>query len=228
METGAFPLGRAARRRRGLHLVVGPGGGCLSSASTRGSTTAAARRTYWSAAIFAGSPGVERSADPRAGVARPAPPLRGPIGLLPSRHGEAPPRRHGPPERRSPFTGRRCGVRPSGCPTARSRRPPARSRACHWGSPRRSCEARYGSRSRFVVLPAMKRGLPEARLPFERPAVAVALVAASTSATLVRRSSLPLVPREAAVAMASLVPALVALRVGAHFAPRRRARLDGN
>jgi uncharacterized protein YqhQ len=64
----------------------------------------------------------------------------------------------------------------------------------------------------FAVLPAMKRGLPEARLPFERPAVAVALVAASTSATLVRRSSLPLVPREAAVVMASLVPALVALR----------------
>lgn len=64
----------------------------------------------------------------------------------------------------------------------------------------------------FAVLPALKRGLPEARLPFERPAVAVALVAASTSATLVRRSSLPLVPREAAVVMVSLVPALVALR----------------
>jgi uncharacterized protein YqhQ len=64
----------------------------------------------------------------------------------------------------------------------------------------------------FAVLPAMKRGLPEARLPFERPAVAVALVAASTSASLVRRSSLPHVPREAAVVMASLAPALIALR----------------
>jgi len=64
----------------------------------------------------------------------------------------------------------------------------------------------------FAVLPAMKRGLPEARLPFERPAVAVALVAASTSASFVRRSSLPLVPREAAVVMASLAPALIALR----------------
>jgi uncharacterized protein YqhQ len=64
----------------------------------------------------------------------------------------------------------------------------------------------------FAVLPAMKRGLPEARLPFERPAVAVALVAASTGASLVRRSSLPFVPREAAVVMASLVPALIALR----------------
>jgi uncharacterized protein YqhQ len=64
----------------------------------------------------------------------------------------------------------------------------------------------------FAVLPAMKRGLPEAALPFERPAVAVALVAASTSASLFRRSSLPLVPREAAVVIASIVPALVALR----------------
>ncbi len=64
----------------------------------------------------------------------------------------------------------------------------------------------------FAVLPAVKRGLPEARLPFERPAVAVALVAASTSAGLVRRSSLPVIPREAVAVIASLVPALVALR----------------
>jgi uncharacterized protein YqhQ len=64
----------------------------------------------------------------------------------------------------------------------------------------------------FALLPSMKRALPEARLPFERPAVAVALVAASTGASVVRRSSLPLVPREAAVLVASLVPALVALR----------------
>ena len=64
----------------------------------------------------------------------------------------------------------------------------------------------------FAVLPAMKRGLPEARLPFERPVVGVALIAASTGATLARRSSLPVVPREAAVVIASLVPALIALR----------------
>jgi uncharacterized protein YqhQ len=64
----------------------------------------------------------------------------------------------------------------------------------------------------FALLPSMKRALPEARLPFERPSVAVALVAASTGASIVRRSSLPLVPREAAVLLASIVPALVALR----------------
>jgi uncharacterized protein YqhQ len=64
----------------------------------------------------------------------------------------------------------------------------------------------------FAVLPAVKRGLPEAKLPFERPAVVAALVAASTGASLVRRSSLPVVPREAAVVIASIVPTLVALR----------------
>ena len=64
----------------------------------------------------------------------------------------------------------------------------------------------------FAVLPALKRGLPEAKLPFERPAVAAALVVASAGASIVRRSSLPTIPREAAVVMASLVPALVALR----------------
>jgi len=63
----------------------------------------------------------------------------------------------------------------------------------------------------FAVIPAVKRRLPEARLPFERPAVAVALVAASTSASLVRRSSLPRVSREAVAVIASLVPTLVAL-----------------
>ena len=63
-----------------------------------------------------------------------------------------------------------------------------------------------------AVLPAMKRGLPEAKLPFERPAVGAALVAASTGAGLVRRSSLPLVQREALAVIASLVPAIVALR----------------
>lgn len=64
----------------------------------------------------------------------------------------------------------------------------------------------------IVVLPAVKRGLPEAKLPFERPTVGVALVAASTGAGLVRRSTLPLVQKEALAVLASLVPALVALR----------------
>jgi uncharacterized protein YqhQ len=64
----------------------------------------------------------------------------------------------------------------------------------------------------FAVLPIVKRALPEARMPFERPAVAAALVAGTTGASLARRSSLPVLPREATVLIASLVPALVALR----------------
>ena len=64
----------------------------------------------------------------------------------------------------------------------------------------------------FAVLPVVKRELPEARMPFERPAVAVALLAASTGASVARRSALPTVPREAVVLLASLAPALVALR----------------
>jgi hypothetical protein len=64
----------------------------------------------------------------------------------------------------------------------------------------------------FAVLPIVKRALPEARMPFERPSVAVALVAGSTGASLARRSSLPTVTREAVVLLASLAPALVALR----------------
>jgi uncharacterized protein YqhQ len=64
----------------------------------------------------------------------------------------------------------------------------------------------------FAVLPVVKRALPEARMPFERPAVVAALLAATTGAGVARRSSLPAVPREAVVVIASLVPALVALR----------------
>ena len=78
-------------------------------------------------------------------------------------------------------------------------------------SPSRSSAAPLRLAEAFAVLPALKRGLPEARLPFERPEVVVALVAASASAGLVRRSTLPLVSREAVAVIASVVPALVAL-----------------
>jgi uncharacterized protein YqhQ len=64
----------------------------------------------------------------------------------------------------------------------------------------------------LAVLPVVKRALPEARMPFERPAVVAALVVATTGASVARRSSLSAVPKEATVLIASLVPALVALR----------------
>jgi uncharacterized protein YqhQ len=63
----------------------------------------------------------------------------------------------------------------------------------------------------FVLLPLVKKHLPEARMPFERPAVAVAMVAASAGAGLARRSSLPVASREAVAVVASIVPALIAL-----------------
>jgi uncharacterized protein YqhQ len=66
----------------------------------------------------------------------------------------------------------------------------------------------------FMVLPDVRRGLPEARFPFERPRVAAAVVAGAAAAGIARRSNLGLAAREAIAAFASLAPAVVALRGG--------------
>ena len=66
----------------------------------------------------------------------------------------------------------------------------------------------------FAVLPGVKRRLPEARFPFERPAVAGAVVAGSALAAVARRAPISGLAREAVAAIASLVPAAVALRGG--------------
>jgi len=66
----------------------------------------------------------------------------------------------------------------------------------------------------FAVLPQVRRALPEARFPFERPRVAAAVVAGAAAAGLARRSGLGLAAREAVAAFASLAPAAVALRGG--------------
>lgn len=66
----------------------------------------------------------------------------------------------------------------------------------------------------LVVLPDVRRGLPEARFAFERPAVLGSLVVGSAVSGAARRSPLPTVTREAVVAIASLAPALLALRGG--------------
>jgi uncharacterized protein YqhQ len=66
----------------------------------------------------------------------------------------------------------------------------------------------------LAVLPDVRRGLPEARFAFERPAVLGSVVLGSAVSGLARRSPLPAVPREAVVALASLGPALFALRGG--------------
>jgi uncharacterized protein YqhQ len=66
----------------------------------------------------------------------------------------------------------------------------------------------------IAVLPEVRRSLPEARFPFERPAVVTAVAAASALAATARRMPLNVVARETLVAIASLVPATVALRGG--------------
>lgn len=66
----------------------------------------------------------------------------------------------------------------------------------------------------LAVLPDVRRALPEARFPFERPRVAVTVIAGAAVAGAARRSSLSLPLREAIAALASLAPAALALRGG--------------
>jgi hypothetical protein len=64
-----------------------------------------------------------------------------------------------------------------------------------------------------AVIPLVRRGLPEARLPFEHPGVlSVALGASATGALLRRRA--PGAAGEVAAALVALAPALLALRGG--------------
>ena len=66
----------------------------------------------------------------------------------------------------------------------------------------------------FAVLPDVRRALPEARFPFERPRVAVTVILGATAAGMARRSRLSLAARESIAALASLAPAALALRGG--------------
>jgi uncharacterized protein YqhQ len=66
----------------------------------------------------------------------------------------------------------------------------------------------------FALLPDVRRALPQARLPFQRPAVISAAVAASLVGGAARRSRLPVGARELVASIASIVPAVVALRGG--------------
>jgi uncharacterized protein YqhQ len=67
----------------------------------------------------------------------------------------------------------------------------------------------------LAVLPQVRRALPEARLPFERPAVLAAMLATSVTVRLVRGSTrLSLSARELASGLLSFAPAVLALRGG--------------
>ena len=66
----------------------------------------------------------------------------------------------------------------------------------------------------FALLPDVRRRLPEARFPFERPRVIAAIVAGSAVGAAARRSGLSSATKEAVAALASLAPAALALRGG--------------
>lgn len=67
----------------------------------------------------------------------------------------------------------------------------------------------------FSLLPQVKRGLPEAQLPLERPRVLAGTVAAATAARLVRGAAgLSPAGRELAATVLAVAPAIIALRGG--------------
>ena len=66
----------------------------------------------------------------------------------------------------------------------------------------------------MAVIPLVKRGLPEARLPFQDARVVAATAAASVAGAALRKRAGGAVAGEAAVAALSVLPALVALRGG--------------
>ncbi len=67
----------------------------------------------------------------------------------------------------------------------------------------------------FAMIPDVRRRLPEARLPFERPSVLAATVASAATVQVVRRSpKLGVTVREILAGALSLAPAMLALRGG--------------
>ena len=105
-----------------------------------------------------------------------------------------------------------CAVRlPDG--TLRVESSPKRFRAADVASPLLRGPAKLAEV--FMLLPQVRRRLPEARLPFERPRVLTAMVASAGIAGLARGSrSLTPAAQEIVATLASLVPAAVALRGG--------------
>jgi uncharacterized protein YqhQ len=63
-----------------------------------------------------------------------------------------------------------------------------------------------------MLLPVVRRRLPEARLPVEAPGMSAALAGSALLAQAARRSRLPAVVGESVAAVATLAPAMLALR----------------
>ena len=64
----------------------------------------------------------------------------------------------------------------------------------------------------LAVLPALKRRLPEAKLPFEQPRIIAAVLASAVGVRVVRSSKLTPAAQELAAGMLALTPALLSLR----------------
>jgi uncharacterized protein YqhQ len=64
----------------------------------------------------------------------------------------------------------------------------------------------------FALMPIVRRALPEARFPFERPAVLGSLVASSVAARVLRRPGRSTGRRELVAGAVTLAPAVLALR----------------
>ena len=64
----------------------------------------------------------------------------------------------------------------------------------------------------FALLPVVRRRLPNARLPFERPRIAVAILGTAVASRAVRESRLRPGVQEALAALMALAPAVLALR----------------
>jgi uncharacterized protein YqhQ len=64
----------------------------------------------------------------------------------------------------------------------------------------------------FALFPAVRRRLPEAKLPFQRPRVAVAMLGTALASRAIRESRLRPGVQEALVALMALAPAALALR----------------
>ena len=64
----------------------------------------------------------------------------------------------------------------------------------------------------FALLPTVRRSIPQARFPFERPSVLGAIVGTAVAARFLRRSRLSPGTREVAAAGVAFLPAALALR----------------
>ena len=64
----------------------------------------------------------------------------------------------------------------------------------------------------FALLPMVRRAIPQARFPFERPSVLAAILGTAVAAKALRRSRLSAGTREIAAAGVAFLPAALALR----------------